>query len=292
MNQSIADKVRESFNFEVNKLPLFGPENTVTPYYGLFRSDTGEVASRSTFSRQYHPHTTDDVVALVEAGMEAFDGEATNVDTAFENGHHVIIAPSKEHRLSIFGSKDDIYPRLRIRGSYDGKSFSVSLCSYRDMCSNLMIFRKVNGIEESIRHSSHLRDSMDDLIETFGGIAARWKNIGEAAREMENRNVRLADFLDRIYGSPDERSRAGITRHRNRTEAIVRRLMRERMQAGRPELNDDMIVTGWEAYNAVQGYVQHDVRRKGSPNDVERSLIALRNQYVATAERLAYEMAI
>ena len=289
---TISEQVKNAFPFAINKLPLSGPDNMPTPYYGLFRDDTGEVASDTTFSRHYEPHTTDDVVALVEAAQEAFDGGIGKVSTTFHNGHRVVVAPSREHRRSIFGTRDNIFPRLNISAAYDGRAFKVSLCTYRDACRNLMMLRRVSGITESIRHGSNLRSEMDELIETFGGIAARWQDIGNAAAEMEQREVRLAGFLDRIYGTPDERSRAGITRHRNRTEAIIRRVIRERMQTGRPDLTDELVVTGWEAYNAVQGYHQHDATRRGNPNEIERALLALDNQQVAKAERLVFEMAI
>ena len=35
--QTIGEKVREAFNFEVMKLPLTGADNHYTPWYGLFR---------------------------------------------------------------------------------------------------------------------------------------------------------------------------------------------------------------------------------------------------------------
>ena len=64
------------------------------------------------------------------------------------------------------------------------------------------------------------------------------------------------------------------------------------MQTGRPDLNDELVVTGWEAYNAVQGYHQHDATRRGNPSDIERALLALDNQQVARAENLVFEMAL
>lgn len=208
---NIADQVRSAFPFDVTTEPLYTGDGMKTPYVGLIRSDTGEAASSHSVSRHYVPHTTDDVIALVEAASEA---------------------------------------------------------------------------------SGNLRDEMTSLIDTFSIIAARWDDMAIAIQEMQQRQVRLNEFLVGMYGEPNENSRRAVTMHRNRTEAIMRRVIRERMQTGRPDLGRDYIVSGWEAFNAVQGYVQHDSRRHGNPSDIERAVMALNNTDVAKAERLAYEMAI
>ena len=59
--QTIGEKVREAFNFEVMKLPLTGADNHYTPWYGLFRDDTGSYVGSGSISDRYVPHTSDDV---------------------------------------------------------------------------------------------------------------------------------------------------------------------------------------------------------------------------------------
>lgn len=290
---SIADQVRNAFPFNVTTEPLYTGDGMKTPYVGLIRSDTGEAASSHSVSRHYVPHTTDDVIALVEAAAEAFDGgDGIKVSATFREGHRVVVAPGKSRRRAIFGTNDNVFPRAIIDAGYDGRAFRASLGTYRDACRNLMMLRRVSGITETIRHSGNLRDEMTSLIDTFSVIAARWDDMTAAIREMEERRVRLNEFLVGMYGEPNENSRRAVTMHRNRTEAIMRRVIRERMQTGRPDLGRDYIVSGWEAFNAVQGYVQHDSRRHGNPTDIERAVMALNNADIAKAEHLAYEMAI
>ena len=109
----------------------------------------------------------------------------------------------------------------------------------------------------------------------------------------------MTDFLDSIYGRPDqdqldraargERVRA-VTTHQNRTEAIWKRLNKERNITGRPAMTN--VVSAWEAYNAVQGYVQHDAQAKeGFKGDFDRILRASNSQEVKAAEKLALELA-
>jgi hypothetical protein len=45
-------------------------------------------------------------------------------------------------------------------------------------------------------------------------------------------------------------------------------------------------VSAWEAYNAIQGYVQHDATRKGNPSDFARIISAANDQAVKKAESL------
>jgi hypothetical protein len=80
--------------------------------------------------------------------------------------------------------------------------------------------------------------------------------------------------------------------HKHRTEAFFRRLSSERMTTGRGPLGSDFVVTGWEAFNAIQGYTQHDSIRRGRPTEMERIVRALHDHRVAHAERLALTMAV
>jgi hypothetical protein len=109
---------------------------------------------------------------------------------------------------------------------------------------------------------------------------------------MADRKVRLAEFLDGIYGTPQQgASERSITMHRNRTEQIVRRIMQERTALG--ERSDDIaMVSAWEAFNAIQGFVQHDARRKGRPGDFDRAIMAMSDPKVLQAQHLALTMAV
>ena len=78
-----------------------------------------------------------------------------------------------------------------------------------------------------------------------------------------------------------------VTVHRDRTEAIFKRLQSERFRTGRDRMTGTFEVSAWEAFNAVQGYVQHDATRKGSPSDFARIIQASNDAAVKKAETLA-----
>ena len=284
VSDSVVDTVKSKFDFTVDKFPLSGPDGLKTPLYGLFRSDTMNYVGKPC-SKHYVAHQSDDVMALVESAGEAFEGVG-DVQCHFRDGHYVSIAPSLDQRRAIYGTSDNIFPRFIVNAGYDGRAFSAIMGFYRDACSNLAMMRQVEGTSVSIRHGSGLREKMDDLIQTFSVLRESWATLGDVIAELQTREVRMAEFLDEVYGQPNEDSKRAITVHKNRTKSIWTRLNRERFMTQRPTMQDDR-VSAWEAFNAVQGYVQHDATRKGSPSDFARIIQASNDSAVKKAESLA-----
>ena len=282
------EKVRDTFNFTVDKFPLSGPDGMKTPFYGLFRSDNCQSVGTAV-SERYRCHQTDDVLAITEAAITALEDENIQVRTHFRDGHYVEYAPSNAERKAIYGTADNIFPRFLLRAGYDGRAFSVSLGWYRDICSNLHIPQSIGKmVNRTIRHTSGLRWKMDELINDFAQLGKGWEAVQDAVMKMESREVVMTDFLKELYGEPDTDSKRAVTVHKNRTEAIVRRLLGERVRTGRPQMGGDFKVSAWEAFNAVQGYVQHDSSRKnGFKSDMDRLILANRDLNVHKAELLA-----
>lgn len=292
-SSDVSASVRQAFNFTVDKFPLSGPDGMTTPWYGLFRSDNMDVVGSGSVTTRYVPHTTDDVCALVDAAAEAFDSEV-DCKTHFRHGHYVSIAPTKASRLAVYGTADNIFPRIMLSAGYDGDAFKASMGYWRDLCSNMHIMRQVSGTTVSIRHTSNLRSQMDDLIKTFETLKNSWTSLSDLILHLENRQVNMVDFLNRIYDQPSpDAGQKAVTIHRNRTEAIFNRLTRERLISGRGSMGSDYRVSAWEAFNAIQGYVQHESRTKaGFKGDFDRILKSGSDPSVLAAERLAIELAV
>lgn len=293
----VSASVRSAFDFSVDKFPLSGPDGMRTPWYALFRSDSMDVVGNGSVTSRYVPHSTDDVCALVDAAAEAFDGEI-ECKTHFRDGHYVNIMPSRADRVKVYGEADNVWPRVIINAGYDGRAFTATMGYYRDACRNLAMMRKVSGTTVSIRHTSGLRGHMDSLIATFNSLKESWGSLTDVISRLESREVRMVDFLDQIYGRPTDEQLAlafrgqavrAVTVHQNRTEAIWNRLRRERDETGRPQLNDT--VSAWEAYNAIQGYVQHDAQaKKGFKGEFDRILRASRDPAVRLAEKFVLDL--
>lgn len=279
--------IAETFNFNVVRMPLNGPDNMPTPHYGLFRDDNSECVGNAVSAR-YIPHNTEDVLKLAEAASIAFEGIA-ETQCHWHNGHNVIISPSKEHRRAIFGTTDNIFMRCMISARYDGKPFRASLGMYRDVCKNLAIPRMISGTTSVIRHTKSSSWKIPHLVSSFERIRDSWGSLENIAVAMEDRRVDLESFLTQVYGVPAEEGR-GLTMHKNRTEAIFRRILNERAATGREGFSDNNFnVSVWEAYNAVQGYTQHDGGIRDA-NSFNRILKAADNQHVIKAETLALSL--
>lgn len=280
--------VSNAFNFDVEKAPLMRADGVPTPFYGLFRSDTNECVGRPV-SNHYEPHTCAQVLDLVEAASDAFDGIAS-VDCYFQKGHFVSVTPSREMRKVLF-ENDAMFPRVIINAGYDGKAFKASLGMYRDVCSNLMIMRSAgNGVHRSLRHSSSLKDRAKSLVDQFASLLDNWDKVGDVVDRMSQREVVLADFINSVYGDPKD-SKRGATMHEKRTEEIVARVIRERQLLGLPAT--DGKITAWEAFNAVQGYTQHSTGRKSATTtDFARAVRAFSSLDVVRAERVALGLSV
>lgn len=296
----ISASVRRDFDFSVDKFPLYGPDNMKTDQYGLFRSDNGYIEGVKSISGRYVPHTTDDVCALVEAAATGFDGEI-ECKTHWNKGHYVSIQPTREDRVSIFGTADNIFKRLIIRGGFDGKGFKGTVGFWRDACDNLSMMRKVSCTDVSIHHTGGLRLHMDELIKKFGRLNEGWDNIVTAAQQMEDARVNLGEFVREVYAdrvpsdteillaSSGTKVRA-VSVFDKMLETIMDRVIDEREKTGRSkfQVGSPKTVSGWEAYNAVQGYVQHAAQSKtGFKSDFARILRASQDRHVAKAEELA-----
>lgn len=288
---NVSTKVQTAFDFTVDKFPLSGPDGLQTPWYALFRSDTEEVVGNGSVTSRYVPHQTDDVLALVDAAAEAFDGDI-DATCHFANGHYVAIQPNRHDRLKVYGENDNVWPRVVINAGYDGRAFSATMGYYRDLCRNLSMMKRVEGTTVSIRHTSGLRSHMDSLISTFNTLKDSWTGLSDIIMHLQNTEVRLSDFLNEIYPRPDENaSKRGITVHKDRTEAIFKRLQTERFRSNRPVMTNNFTVSAWEAFNAVQGYVQHDAQsKKGFKSDFSRIIRASRDANVRQAENLVLKL--
>jgi len=286
VTENAVETIRNEFNFSVDKFPLSGPDTMKTEWYGLFRSDNCQPVGTGSVTSRYTPHQTDDVIALVEAAQEAFEGEVS-VSCHFRDGHFVAVEPTKDYRRSIFGTDDNIFPRLLIDASYCNKAFSACMGYYRDVCKNMHIMRSVESTTQTIRHTSGLRSKMDELVKTFSTLRGSWTQLVATVEDMTNREVNMVEFLDAIYGKPESDTGRGATMHKNRTEAIFRRLQNELQTLGKPAMSDDWKVSGWDAFNAIQGHVQHTATRRSEfNNQFDRMLLSLNDPAVKEAERL------
>ena len=223
---------------------------------------------------------------MVETASELFDGNVS-VNCHFNNGHYVTVSPTDENRRSVFGTEDNIFPRIYISAGYDGTPCRASVGYFRDLCRNLAMLETVKATSVSIRHTHSLRDKMRDLRASFEGLRDGWERLGDVVSAMEARQVDVEAVMNSIYGQVPTDEGRSRTIYVNRAESIINRLIRERYASGRGRIDHQQPrVSAWEKFNSIQGHAQHDASRRGRPTEYDRVLLATRDTHVRKAESL------
>ncbi len=282
------ETVANAFDFHVEKQKVaLGPDCIPTNSYGLVRyNQDGSREHVGRFcSKNYVPHTTDDVLALTEAACNVFDGDV-KVRTHFEHGHYVDITPSDQDRITVYGGKDSLFPRFMINGSYNGRGFSASLGYYRDLCRNLAMMKKVNeGSHVSIAHTSHLRSRMDSLIDTFSTLKEKWQTMSTRIAQLTEIPLNVEQFMRDVYGEPQGKA----TRYENKIEKVLNRLASESYRLGQPDPRRTRESSAWLLWNAVQGHEQHNSSRSKPTTDFGR-VIKAENKFTGAAEKIVAKL--
>jgi hypothetical protein len=118
---------------------------------------------------------------------------------------------------------------------------------------------------------SGLLPGIGKLTETFEKLGESWEKVSKYALAMEKKSVKLSSLLTEVFGEPEKETGRGATIHKNRTELIVNRVLLERSLSNREQINvNEGEISLWEAYNAVQGYIQHDSCRHGNQTEMSR----------------------
>lgn len=290
----IIDVINRNFSYDVQKFPLTGPDNMKTGYFGLF-DQYGNVVGTKSVTDQYVVHTDDQIKKLAIAATEAFEG-AARIRCFFNAGHNFIIEPPRSKRRNIFGTADSIFPRAIIRAPYITGAVVGSVGMWRDLCLNLSMMSQVESSTIRIHHDSFLDGNMDYMIKQFQKLHESWELVADAAEDMESRSVILSDFLREVYTPPtieEIREKPGKQeKYESLITRVFNRVLDERERSGRSNVSsgNNVQVSAWEAYNAVQGHQQHGTKRKkvqGVGEDTMRIFKALNDKYVDKARELA-----
>ena len=292
--EGAVEMIEKEFNFSVDKFPLKGPEGCKPPgWYGLFTSEGDPVGSTSV-GKDYVPHRTEDVIALAKASATAFDSDMS-CRCHFNSGHFVELAPTKDYRKSIYGTEDNIWPRINIRAGYDGRAFIATCGWYRDACNNMAMLRSVESASVKIRHCADLPDRMEKLIETFGKLKDSWNDVGRTIERLEATQVSFSKFIADVYENDKKDTDRKRANYQELADVVFNRIIKEREKTGRPEIKQgqwDGKVSAWEAYNSVQGYAQHGRTRKFAAEPYEKALLAADDYYVKRMEKLMISQGI
>lgn len=275
---------QENYNFEVQRLPLNGPDNMRTPHYGLFRSDSGECIGNAV-SAKYVPHQTAHVSAIVEAARQIFDGELS-VDFYWNEGHFMVIQPTRRSIHEVYMG-DKIIPRVTVSAGYDGKGFKASAGFFRFVCTNLARLQTVHNTSRTIRHTLSFQDRFDSLLNDFSILESSWSDTLATVARMNANRIKVSEFMVSLFGDVSKESGRARTVAENKIEKILGRLVAESAKLGIAiDPSGAGTASGWMLWNAVQGFLQHDATRKESDSTL-KAYQTFDDVLLAKAESLA-----
>lgn len=287
---TLSATLRETFNFEVVKLPMVAVngENLLnSDDFGLYRNDDWTQVHSRPVKKTYRPHTTEQVVTACEVAESIFS--ECQARCHFHRGHYVQLTPSRDYRKSVYGTLDNVFPVLLIHAGYDMKAWVASLGFYRDACMNMARLQSVVSTSVRIPHLSNLDDDIAEMTQSFELLESSWGDLVHFIGRMQATTVSMNTFLSKVFGPcpvvSDSVTIRMVNNYQERQEAIIRRVSGESVMTGRGLYNGT--VTVWEAFNAVQGYYQHDAPRMGERGSFARLLKANDHPSVQAAERVA-----
>ena len=295
---NLCDQIRTAFPHVVRKYALTGPDGVASGVYGCFRTTEDSITPHiigGSVSKDYTPHKVEDICAFVEAGEAAF-GTDCKVTCRWDGGETVIVQPSVETRKSVFKT-DTLWPRLKISGGYGGKaSFNYDFSWMRDACLNMSQARiGRHGVSGSLRHTSGLYNHIPAIVAELANATSSFDRVIETAAGLAAQRIDMAQFIREVYPLDVEKATSRkIGAHERMVESIMARCAAESAKFAEPieKIGGQWMANAWIGWNAIQGYVQHDTRRQGSPDRVDRALLALRDTKVQTAWNIALETAV
>lgn len=295
LEASVRSTIFNAFPNEVIKMPLYGPDNLPSPHYGLCFENASKRSDwcSTTVKKHYRPHTRNDLATICETVAKGIDLplDQISISCAWKDGrgHRIAVQPTAEYQREVTRN-DTIFPKFILRANYGG-AFVASVGMYRHLCSNLQMIRRVEHTTVNLRHCSNFQENFDSTVEQWQHLAAKFDNIVEAAQQLNEQRVNVADFYDNLYPEPSNQTQRSRNSHRRKLESMFGRLVDERIKADKPGATDSKTATLWDLVNSVTGFVQHDQRRKGNPTADARAFAAVDDLQCDKAWNLAFDMA-
>ncbi len=282
--------LEDAFDFDVIKRRMYDPDMKTTPHYGLekFHSVSKREWLPHTFKEGYIPHTLDHVKNLVRA-YEYAVGSIGDVQCAWDNAHVVVLRSLPGHSVDINGHV--VEPTMMIRAGYDSTAVVSRLGLFNHVCANgLFNLDRDRSMSTRITHNAMMEGRIETLARSIEGLSDRVEEAVGAVRTASTVNVSLSEFVREVYPLSTDASSRTRYNYESRVESIMMRVIRERAIRGFSllECSGNPKVSAFDAYNAIQGYEQHQARRKNVKNTTERMVRAVDNKFVRKAASLAF----
>lgn len=226
-------------------------------WFQMYNAETGEIIG-APVTDAYYLHTKEDFIRLVFAGMQGINDPEAKAHFAWVNNSimSAVIRPTSiDPHLPV--THDTLMKRLNITAGFGGLGAIKGMAGlFRPLCLNLDVFATVLASQQVIKHTANMTNRMDDLVMQFNSISKTWEYMGEQVQQMYNRKVNLGEYFDAVW-KVDRTEDRNFTRADTRNRDLVHRLKRETKHYFSYSDPHQVEYNAWNAYQAVQGHIQH-----------------------------------
>lgn len=251
----------------VSKIPYTNPHpdflGSKTGVYGCFRDDTGEPLG-GIVKENYVLPTRDQLVQVSMAACQAFDGMDVDVQASmYKASYQCTIKPTADFRREVFQG-DTVCPLFQVSLNFAGTGTdNIHMGMFRDACDNLMMMRTLSSWTKKIRHSSSHNRLFEKAVTDCNSLAGDFDNFVERAQQLQQTEVNMQEMVESIFADRIKDNKAS-KQLKSALREIFERYNDEAEASDIQKIGVDgnWVANGWLAYNALQGYYQHDSPRR------------------------------
>ena len=204
----------------------------------------------------------------------ALFGQRWETAGSIQNGTQVFgsLALETEIVIDAEGANDVVKEYLLLSTSHDGsQSMIVGITPIRVVCQNTLNLALGRGLKSQIklRHTKTMKERLEKAKQAAQFTVKYLETFSEQATEMFETSVTNDQFWDivkTIYPEPDSESKAASTRWKTKTDEI--------MQVWNSNTVENIVNTGWGAFNALSEHHQYFRNIYGGDSGLERFFMA------------------
>lgn len=252
-------------DWDVDMVPLFGPEGQRTEARGVRRIDADRILG--VVGQRYTPFQNRDAFSFFEPFMDRADA-LFHTAGAIHGGKKVWMSVKLPNYIQVKGDKSGTELYAVIVNSHDGSgSIQMITTPVRIVCNNTLRAavshaHSNNGIYK-VRHTLNAESRVKDAAQALGIANTYWDELKEMFGAMAEKQInenKIKEVVEAIYPATPQFNKQGVkefvvtTRTKNKRESFVDDLFDA---VGQKDITEG---TGWWLYNGVTSHLKNRVK--------------------------------
>lgn len=260
------DQVKEVFNWEIEKVPLFYTNNegvnTKVNAFSLIRKDTGHVLVDAVGSK-FEAESNLKLAEILENGIlkACPDIQIEGVMTLFDSRTAVIQLKAKEFQVK--GDKSPSFCRELLCNPLGAGAYRALVHNERVVCANTLRVAESEGkANKSLKKFSHLKGAFDKLNVYMEELAEQWLMLDRHIAVLEKlatepvNSLSVNEFLKAIYPQNSGMSEVAVRHNIEKRQQILTQFNRDQ------DLTPDAAFSKYGLLQALTYVIDHEQLRK------------------------------